>query len=149
MNAISGTTSPNATILYFGNSFGSVQADRSGNYTITVGNGQYELSSYAVGFSFDPATITVTVAGVDVPGQDFIPTALTASSPLDSRTSPNLERAIQDAMIFGVEAQSSRPQPVDCCAVGATVDCRISLPLNSRSWPRAPCGGASSVFNPR
>jgi len=49
------------------------------------------------------------VAGSDVRDQDFTATALTVSSPLDSRVIPNFDRVIQDGMIFDVDWQPSRP----------------------------------------
>src|SRR5579859_2092125 len=131
MNTISGTTQAGASVIYFGTSFGAVTADDSGDYAITVGDGVYSLASYAVNFSFDPTTAEVTVSGMDVT-QNFTPTALTASSPLDSRTTPNLDRVIQDTMIFDVDGQPSKNQPIDSRAAGAPVDCRVSPPLNSR-----------------
>jgi hypothetical protein len=72
------------------------------------------------------------VAGSDVPDQDFTPTVLTVSSPLDSRVIPNLDRVVQAAQIFDVDGQLSAPPPLDCRTAGAPVDCRVSPPLNSR-----------------
>ena len=72
-NTISGSSSPNANIIYVGDAFGTVQADGSGNYSITVDDGTYILSAYAVGISFAPNALAVVVAGSDVPDQDFTP----------------------------------------------------------------------------
>jgi hypothetical protein len=85
-----------------------------------------------VGISFAPNALAVVVSGSDVPDQDFTPTALTVSSPLDSRVVPNLDRAIQAAQIFDVDGQLSASPPLDCRKAGAPVDCRVSPPLNSR-----------------
>jgi len=54
MNSISGSSSANASILYMGDALGTVQADGSGNYAITVDDGSYILSAYSVGMSFAP-----------------------------------------------------------------------------------------------
>jgi hypothetical protein len=51
-NVISVSSAPAASILYFGDGFGTVQADGSGDYTITVDDGSYILSAYAVEISF-------------------------------------------------------------------------------------------------
>ncbi|MGC1905524.1 MAG: hypothetical protein WA715_17015 [Candidatus Acidiferrum sp.] len=83
--------------------------------------------------SFAPNALAVVVAGSDVPDQDFTPTVLTVSSPLDSRVIPNLDRVVQAAQIFDVDGQLSAPPPLDCRAAGAPVDCRVSPPLNSRA----------------
>ena len=53
-NVITGSASAHANIIYIGDGFGAVQADGSGNYTVTVNNGTYVLSAYAVGISFSP-----------------------------------------------------------------------------------------------
>lgn len=127
-NVISGSSSTNASILYFGDAFGTVQADGSGNYVITVDDGSYIVSAYAVGISFAPNALAVVVAGSDVPDQDFTPTTLTVSSPLDSRVVPNLDRVIQAAQIFDVDAQLAASPPLDYRAAGAPVDCRVSPP---------------------
>jgi hypothetical protein len=132
-NVISGNAAHNASILYIGEAFGVVTCNGSGDYSITVGNGSYILFAYAVGLSFAPSVIPVIVSGSDVTGQDFTPTVLTVSSPLDSRVSPNLDRVIQAAQIFDVEKKLSAPPPLDCRAGGAPVDSRISPPLNSRT----------------
>jgi hypothetical protein len=57
--------------------------------------------------------LAVVVAGSNVPNQDFTPTALTVSSPLDSRVVPNFDRVIQAAQIFDVGQLSASPQ-LDC-----------------------------------
>jgi hypothetical protein len=106
-NAVTGSSSPNANIIYIGDAFGTIQADGSGDYSITVDDGSYILSAYAVGISFSPNALAVVVAGSDVPDQDLTPTTLTASSPLDSRRVPNLDRVIQAAQIFDVRAAFS------------------------------------------
>jgi hypothetical protein len=95
-------------------------------------NGIYTLSAYGVELSFAPSVIPVIVSGSDVTGQNFTPTVLTVSSPLDSRVVPNLDRVVQLAQIFDVEAQPSAPPPLDCRTAGAPVDSRVSPPLNSR-----------------
>jgi hypothetical protein len=133
MNSISGSSSANANIIYLGDAFGTVHADGSGNYAITVEDGTYVLSAYALRMSFAPTALAVVVAGSDVPDQDFTPTALTVSSPLDSRLVPNFDRVIQAAQIFDVDGQLSAPPPLDCRKGGAPVDCRVSPPLNSRT----------------
>jgi hypothetical protein len=133
-SVIQGSAAANASILYIGEAFGVVACDGSGDYSITVVNhGEYILSAYAVGLSFAPSTIVVEVSGTNVTGQDFTPTALTVSSPLDSRVSPNLDRVIQAAQIFDVEGRLSSSPPLDCRAGGAPVDSRVSPPLNSRT----------------
>jgi hypothetical protein len=58
-----------------GDAFGTVQADGSGDYAITVDEGSYILSAYAVGISFAPNALAVVVAGADAPDQDFTPTS--------------------------------------------------------------------------
>jgi hypothetical protein len=131
-NVITGSASAYANIIYIGDGFGAVQADGSGNYTVTVNNGTYVLSAYAVGISFSPNALAVVVAGSDVPSQNFTPTTLTVSSPLDSRVVPNLDRVIQAAQIFDVDRQLSASPPLDCRKAGAPVDCRVSPPLTSR-----------------
>jgi hypothetical protein len=130
---ISGGASANANINYVGDAFGTAQADGSGDYAITVDEGSYILSAYAVGISFAPNALAVVVAGIDAPDQDFTPTTLTVSSPLDSRVIPNFDRVIQAAQIFDVDAQLSAPPPLDCRTAGAPVGCRVSPPLNSRT----------------
>jgi hypothetical protein len=132
-NVITGSASAHANIIYIGDGFGAVQADGSGNYAITVHDGSYILSAYAVRISFAPNALAVVVAGSDVHAQNFTPTALTVSSPLDSRVVPNLDRVIQAAQIFDVDSQLSASPPLDCRAAGAPVDCRVSPPLNSRT----------------
>ena len=132
-NLITGSSSPHAHIIYIGAAFGTVQADGSGNYTVTVNNGSYILSAYAVGISFSPNALAVVLAGSDVPNQNFTPTTLTVSSPLDSRVVPNFDRVIQAAQIFDVDGQLSVSPPLDCRKAGAPVDCRVSPPLNSRT----------------
>jgi hypothetical protein len=132
-SVIQGSAAANASILYIGEAFGVVACDGSGDYSITVGNGSYILSAYAVGLSFAPSTIAVEVSGLNVTGQDFTPTALLVSSPLDSRTTPNLDRVIQAAQIFDVGKQPSVSPPLDCRKAGAPVDSRVSPPLNSRT----------------
>jgi hypothetical protein len=79
------------------------------------------------------SSLAVVVAGSDVPDQDFTPTSLTVSSPLDSRTIPNFDRVVQDAQIFDVDGQLPASPPLDCRAAGAPVNCRVSPPLNSRT----------------
>jgi hypothetical protein len=90
----------NANIIYIGDAFGTVQADGSGNYAITVDDGTYIVSMY-----FSPNALAVVVAGSDVPDQDFTPTTLTVSSPLDSRAIPNFDRVVQDAQIVDADGQ--------------------------------------------
>jgi hypothetical protein len=132
-NVITGASSPHAHIIYIGAAFGTVQADGSGNYSIIVNNGSYVLFVYAVGISFSPNTLAVVVAGSDVHDQDFTPTTLTVSSPLDSRVVPNFDRVVQAAQIFDVDGQLSASPALDCRKAGAPVDCRVSPPLNSRA----------------
>ena len=132
-NVIQGNAAANASILYIGEAFGVATCNGSGDFSITVGNGGYILSAYAVGLSFAPSVIPVIVSGSDVTAQDFTPTTLTVSSPLDSRVTPNLDRVIQAAQIFDVEGKLSTSPPLDCRAGGAPVDSRISPPLNSRT----------------
>ena len=132
-NVIQGNAAANASILYIGEAFGVVTCNGSGDYSITVGNGSYILSAYAVGLSFAPSVIPVIVSGSDVTAQDFTPTTLTVSSPLDSRVTPNLDRVIQAAQIFDVEGRLSTSPPLDSRAGGAPVDSRVSPPLNSRT----------------
>ena len=132
-NVITGSSSPHAHIIYIGAAFGTVQADGSGDYIITVHDGSYILSAYAVGISFSPNALAIVVAGSNVPNQNFSPTTLTVSSPLDSRVVPNVDRVIQAAQIFDVDRQLSASPPLDCRKAGAPVDCRVSPPLNSRA----------------
>ena len=132
-NVISGNAAHNASILYIGTAFGVATCNGSGDFSITVGNGGYILSAYAVGLSFAPSVIAVEVSGSDVTSQDFTPTVLTVSSPLDSRTAPNLDRVIQAAQIFDVSGKLSVSPPLDCRKAGAPVDSRVSPPLNSRT----------------
>ena len=119
--------------MFIGDAFGTVQAYGSGDYIITVHDGSYILSAYAVGISFSPNALAIVVAGSNVPNQNFSPTTLTVSSPLDSRVVPNLDRVIQAAQIFDVDRQLSVSPPLDCRKAGAPVDCRVSPPLNSRA----------------
>ena len=132
-NVIQGNAAANASILYIGEAFGVATCNGSGDFSITVGNGGYILSAYAVGLSFAPSVIPVIVSGSDVTAQDFTPTTLTVSSPLDSRVTPNLDRVIQAAQIFDVEGKLSTSPPLDCRVGGAPVDSRVSPPLNSRT----------------
>jgi hypothetical protein len=55
--------------------------------------------SHTMAGTFAPPVIPVIVSGSNVTDQDFTPTTLTVSSPLDSRVTPNLDRVIQAAQI--------------------------------------------------
>ena len=101
--SISGTTAPassgaGSSITLSGTSSGSVSADASGNYTFSnLANGTYTVTPGKTGFSFTPASQSVTVNGANVTGINF--TAQASAPPPASITI--------DANVSGDQAPAS------------------------------------------
>ncbi|HLH03496.1 MAG TPA: DUF4082 domain-containing protein [Bryobacteraceae bacterium] len=93
--SISGTVSgATASISLSGASSASTETNSSGQYTFSgLANGSYLLSPSASGYSFSPATSSVTVNGANVTGVNFTATKNTSHSVTLSwtaSTSPNI-----------------------------------------------------------
>ena len=119
-----------ATVNYTGNSSGSVTADASGDYTISVPiNGTYTITPALSGSIFHPASRIIVVSGSDVAGVDFgLPWSST-----DSRNFgifPNSAVNIQGTLTYTVPSVDSR--------VNIPIDSRASVPQNCRVAPNIP-----------
>lgn len=68
-----------ATVYYSGTMSGSVTADGSGNYSISVMNGSYTVTPSKAGYSFSPTSQNVTVSGSNVTGVNFTATPVVAT----------------------------------------------------------------------
>ncbi len=73
-----GVPMENATVLLTGSGTTSVTTNSSGNYTFTAAqNGTYTITPTKSGYTFTPATLSVTVSGANLTGKNF--TATTGS----------------------------------------------------------------------
>jgi hypothetical protein len=79
---ISGTVTPAAngagtTMNLAGPTSGTMLADAAGAYSFgALGDGTYTVTPVKTGFSFSPASLTVTISGASVSGVDFVATAV-------------------------------------------------------------------------
>jgi hypothetical protein len=74
---ITGTAGvPYASVTYAGTYNGSVTADGSGNFTLSVPNGTYTITPVLVGYVFNPVSAFETVSGAGISGVDFTATAI-------------------------------------------------------------------------
>ena len=75
---MSGAVASGVTITLAGTSSGSTLTDSNGNYSfIGVANGSYTITPSKTGYTFNPATIGMTVNNADDSGQNFTATAST------------------------------------------------------------------------
>ena len=82
INSISGTVSGPPTsgvyVALTGASTAGTTTDANGNYTFTgLLNGRYTVTPSVSGYDFTPASMSVTVNGADMPGQNFTAVAST------------------------------------------------------------------------
>jgi hypothetical protein len=78
---ISGTGGNAATVVLSGATNATTTANASGNYTFsTLANGSYSVTPSKNGFTFTPATSSVSVSGASVTGVNFTSVAVTLSS---------------------------------------------------------------------
>lgn len=78
---VSGAVTSGVTVKLLGTSR-SVITDALGRYTIDhLSNGTHTLQVSLAGYSFTPPSRTITVAGADVPGQDFTASLIPAPPP--------------------------------------------------------------------
>jgi hypothetical protein len=68
-----------ATVSFTGTMSGSVTADGSGNYSISVMSGTYTIIPSKAGYSFSPTSRVVAVSGSNVTGVNFTATPIVAS----------------------------------------------------------------------
>lgn len=82
--SISGTTTSGGAALAgvsVSTSGGSATSDASGNYTISgLANGGFTVTSAKLGYTFTPASLTVTVNGANVTGNNFTATPAAAGT---------------------------------------------------------------------
>jgi Chitobiase/beta-hexosaminidase C-terminal domain len=132
-----------ATVTYTGDASGSVLADGSGNYTISVTNGTYTITPSLMGYVFTPLNRVVVVSGGSVTGVNFTASSGPSPhgwSPVDSRdfaTFPNIGLVQPDGSVFYLGQTSSNEDVPgeDCRVEGEPEDCRINIPENSRVEP--------------
>ena len=91
--SISGTVSPsgNGTVLTLsGTSTGTATADGSGNYTFAgLQNGSYTVTPSKSGFTFTPASQSVTISGANMTSVNFT-TAVATTFSISGTVNPNL-----------------------------------------------------------
>ncbi len=79
--AVSGGTPLGVTLRLTGAASGSTATDANGNYSFAgVPNGNYSVAASRAGFTFNPASIAVTVAGANLAGNNFTETAYTGAT---------------------------------------------------------------------
>ncbi len=82
--SISGTVSPSGsgtTLALSGTASGTATTDASGSFSFAgLANGTYTLTPSKVGYTFTPATQTVTISGASVAGVGFTATAIPTST---------------------------------------------------------------------
>jgi hypothetical protein len=134
-NTLSGNAGIAAAVMHLaGVSAQVVTADGAGNYSFSgLLNGQFSIIPLKSGFSFTPTEITVQIVG-SVGALNFVATANTAKSSIDSRVPPNSKRTVQGTDIDDVQSASNATEPVDSRTAGPEVDSRITpnIPINSR-----------------
>jgi hypothetical protein len=73
---VGGAVSAGVTVTLAGAASGTATTDGSGHYAFTgLSNGSYTVTPTLAGYTFSPASLTPTVSGADVTGQDFTATA--------------------------------------------------------------------------
>ncbi len=76
--AVSGAVTSGVSIALSGAASRATTTDSSGNYSFTgLANGTYTVTPSIAGYSFSPASISVTVSGGSQTGKNFTATALT------------------------------------------------------------------------
>lgn len=82
------TSGTGATVALSGSASASTTADASGNYTFNnVANGTYTVTPTKSGFTFSPASQTVTVNGATISGVNFTASANSAALAIDANIS--------------------------------------------------------------
>ena len=129
-HSISGNADcPEADILLLGPVQRATKADAEGFYSFAgLPSGTYTIrpSTSKPGKTFSPKIQVVVIDGADVIA-DF----LDPSSPVDSRVSPISSRNVQGNLIYDVPSVDSRAQ-------GASIDCRVTKPMDCRVSPNIP-----------
>ncbi len=75
---VGGATAAGVTITLSGANSGTTITDVNGDYTFSgLTNGSYTITPSKTGYNFTPTSITVTVNGANVPGQNFTATLQT------------------------------------------------------------------------
>lgn len=75
---VSGATAQGVTVTLSGTASGGTTTAAGGTYSFTgLVNGAYTVTPTKAGYTFNPTSQPVTVNGANVPGQDFVATALT------------------------------------------------------------------------
>jgi archaellum component FlaF (FlaF/FlaG flagellin family) len=76
VTASDGSALSGVTMTLSGASTGTVTTDTGGNYSFTgLADGTYTITPSLTGYTFSPSSLTVTVSGGDVTGQNFTGTA--------------------------------------------------------------------------
>ena len=102
--SVSGAVAPGVTVALSGASTTTTTTGPSGTYSFSgVGNGAYTVTPSLAGYTFSPATQTVTVAGSNVAGQDFVamvavPPSVIAVTPADGAATVGLDSSL--ALVF-------------------------------------------------
>ena len=74
-----GSTAAGAAVVLSGQSSATTTADGSGNYSFTgLSNGSYAITPSKSGYTFSPASLTATVNGANVSGENFTAAANTS-----------------------------------------------------------------------
>jgi len=110
--SISGTVSPAAngtgtTLTLTGTSSGSTTADASGNFSFAgLTNGTYTVTPAKTGFTFSPASQSVTVSGANVTGVNFTATPIPTWS-VSGTVSPAANGTGTTLTLSGAASQST------------------------------------------
>jgi len=68
---ISGAMLSGVTVTLSGSSSATTSTDLSGKYTFAVTDGSYTVTPSLTGYTFSPGSVSVSVSGGDLTGQDF------------------------------------------------------------------------------
>jgi hypothetical protein len=124
-----------ASVALTGTSTATVTADNWGNYLFTnVSAGSYTVTPTLSGYTFNPASHSVTITASNVNGINFVASSgSTATSVMDSRLNPNTPVDNQNTQLYVIPSVDSRlaGPPVDD-RINVPQDSRVSKPTNSR-----------------
>ena len=132
---ISGTISPSSsgagsTVTLTGAASMAVTADSSGSYSFTgLPNGSYTITPSKSGFTFSPTSLSATVNGANLTGQNF---AATASAPQAYSISGTISPATSGAgTLLTLSGAASATTISDLPVTTASVDFRQDLRIDT------------------